>query len=370
MRKPGNLWLAAGLILASIFLHGLLYADEKEAKEAFRRGFSLYEQGKLDEAIKAYTETIEKGAGTTYEPAAYHNRGIAYFTKTQYDEAIADYTKAIELNPKKAQFYYSRGNARSHMGQYDAAISDYSKALRLDPKYVDAYFNRGNAYLDKAQYDRAVVNFTNAIKIRPEYEVVYNNRGLAHWLKGQYEAAIADYTKAIQLKPKSARPYHNRGLVYFDKGEYHAAIADFDQAIQLDRNYADDASCGKGRALVKIGKLTEALFCHRRAISLCPGNPHYLVSKGFALEKMGKKKEAQDAYQRALRVNVEYYKGERKAWVIYGQALAYAQLGDKENCLKTLRSSIKLWPRLKDQAKREELLKEYWEDPDFKAIVE
>ena len=224
--------------------------------------------------------------------------------------------------------------------------------------------------MDKRQYGKAIMDYTRYIQIYPGYASAYNNRGLAYWFKGQYDAAITDYTKSIELNPKSARAHHNRGLVYLDEGQYMAAIADFDRAIQLDPNYVDDAYSNKGRVLVKMGKFAEALICHNKAISMCPGNPHYFVAKGFALEKMGEEKEAEAVYREALKVGIAGYALWRKAWVIYGKALAYGRLGDKENCLKALRSSAKLLPRMKDRAKREEYLKEYWNDPDFVAIVE
>ncbi|KPJ58277.1 MAG: hypothetical protein AMS15_08760, partial [Planctomycetes bacterium DG_23] len=263
-----------------------------------------------------------------------------------------------------------RGLTYRKKRQYDKALADFTITVQISPRFAQAFIDRGNIYLDKGDYGNAIVDYTKSLHINPRNANLYNNRGLAYWFRGHYEAAIADYTKAIELSPKSARAHHNRGIAYFDKGEYTAAMADFDRAIELDTDYIDDAYDSKGRVLVRMGNFPIALDYHNRAIRMCPGNPHYFVSKGFALEKMGQKTEAEAAYQQAVTIDVNHYRGWRKAWATYGQALAYGRLGDKENCLKTLKISIGLLPRLKDRAKREELLQEYWNDPDFKALVE
>jgi Flp pilus assembly protein TadD len=54
----------------------------------------------------------------------------------------------------------------------------------------------------------------------------------------------------------------------------------------------------------------------------------------------------------------------------YGLASAYALTGDKNKALSNLYSAILYNPRLKDEAKKDEAFKKYWNDAEFKKIVE
>lgn len=55
------------------------------------------------------------------------------------------------------------------------------------------------------------------------------------------------------------------------------------------------------------------------------------------------------------------------AW--YNKACAYSLKRDKENMLKNLVKAIELDPDFKEKAKRDEDFKNFWDDEDFKKIV-
>ena len=52
----------------------------------------------------------------------------------KYDEAIKAYDEAIRLDPKYADAWNNKGTALNNQGKYDEAIKAYDEAIRLDPK--------------------------------------------------------------------------------------------------------------------------------------------------------------------------------------------------------------------------------------------
>lgn len=72
-------------------------------EDRFSQGLSLLESRRYEDAIKAFTISIQK---TSHVSEAYNHRGIAWFHKGDYGQAIADYTKAVEINPLYAEAYH------------------------------------------------------------------------------------------------------------------------------------------------------------------------------------------------------------------------------------------------------------------------
>ena len=93
-------------------------------------GLALYEQGKMEEAIRSFRKAIELDPT---DPEAYHNRGQVYYEQDQYDLAVADYTRAIELDPDYATAFANRGLAHYRKGALAAALDDLLRAETLLP---------------------------------------------------------------------------------------------------------------------------------------------------------------------------------------------------------------------------------------------
>jgi parallel beta-helix repeat protein len=133
-------------------------ARSQGAMDAFNRGVQHGNKGDLDQAILAYSESIQIEA-QHFE--TFVNRGIAYAQKKLYAKAIEDFTQAIRLmtgrqdKDELAMLYFNRGLCHSFTRSYDLAIADFSEAIRLKPDMKEAYSNREIAYREKKDLDRA-----------------------------------------------------------------------------------------------------------------------------------------------------------------------------------------------------------------------
>jgi stress-induced-phosphoprotein 1 len=102
-----------------------------------------------------------------------------------------------------------------------------------------------------------------------------------HSDKGDYEAAIKDCDPAllhshvvIALTPRVSIPsVLCRAAVHFEKGDYEAAIKDCDAAVDKGRELRADyaliarALARKGTALVKLGRLEEAVGVYNKSLT-------------------------------------------------------------------------------------------------------
>ena len=79
------------------------------------------------------------------DAAAWLNKGNALYNQGKQDEAIKAYDEAIRLDPKLAETWNNKGEALSKQGKYDEAIQALDKATQLKPDYANAYNNKGIA---------------------------------------------------------------------------------------------------------------------------------------------------------------------------------------------------------------------------------
>lgn len=106
-----------------------------EAFEATRRGTVLLQEGKLEDAIREFSEAISLDSEFF---AAYSRRGHAYIMAGAYELGMKDLNDAISLNPTEMT-YTDRCAAHYMYRQYESAFQDCNQAIRLDPLYHIPY---------------------------------------------------------------------------------------------------------------------------------------------------------------------------------------------------------------------------------------
>ena len=89
-----------------------------------------------------------------------------------------------------------------------------------------------------------------------------------------------------------------RGLKFFGKDQFAEAIAAHDEALSAAPDWSDPMHA-KGMALLKWGKLEEALAVLLRVTELAPSDPLAFTSLSMAYVRMERIDEAEDAQAKA-----------------------------------------------------------------------
>lgn len=247
------------------------------AELEYERGNFLMLLGKIESAIKAYSDAIELNP---HYSAAYNNRGVVYVDIGEYNLAIRDFNMVIELNPNDFFAYNNRGNTYEYIGNINNAIKDFNMAITLKSDYANAYNNRGNAYVKKGYFEKAIEDFNTAIKLDSNYVSPYINRGRIYGRKSMIPEAIDDFSKVITLKPDYAEAYYDRGIAYGKKRDFDLAIADYTQAIELNSNYVN-AYCNRGSAYFCKGEFDFAIADYTKAIEMDPDSSAVYCNRGL-----------------------------------------------------------------------------------------
>lgn len=337
--------------------------SQEQSKEE-QAAVSLYQAGKTDEALAAFTRLLKTNPDNINALGAvaqlYINKGDyakAYQTATDAMKlspdaaflAIAAATAALKLNrapeavrlmdalivkePELDYAYYIRGMALDAEGQVQQAIGAYSKTIGIKPDFAAAYYNRGADFYAISRYTDALRDFNKLLELDASWSIGYNKRGLTNYALGNMDAAIADYTKTIALQPESAIPYANRGLIYLERKQLDHAKSDFMKAISLETGYAE-GHYGLARVYNEQRAYGQALTEILQAVSLQEKMPAYLATYCAALIGLDRDNEAIPVAEKILALDRKNTDG----WIYKASAQSNAR--DFPAAIATMNAAI------------------------------
>jgi tetratricopeptide (TPR) repeat protein len=107
---------------------------------------------------------------------AHNNLGLALAQQGRIDEAIRHYSEAIRLLPDYFEAHGNLGAALAGTGRYADAINHFSIAVRLRPDHAlarenlaQAHYDLGVMYVRKGDLQSAKTLFEEALRIEPNY---------------------------------------------------------------------------------------------------------------------------------------------------------------------------------------------------------
>lgn len=137
-----------------------------KAQELFQQAYELQLEGKYEQAIRLYKQSIE-----TYPTAEAHTfLGWTYSFQGRLDEAIEECHRAIAVDPDFGNPYNDIGVYLMQKGAYDEALPWLEKAKcapRYEPRHFP-YLNMGRVYLATGEWLKALKEFEAAVEIMPD----------------------------------------------------------------------------------------------------------------------------------------------------------------------------------------------------------
>ncbi len=343
--------------------HRTLELNSNDSWAYHHMGEALTKLGRFDEAVTAFRHAIELKPDFSW---SYHHLGDALAQQQQWEESATAFGKAIELNPEHFGTYVGLGNSLAKLGQLDEAIAAYSRASELNPDADWIHSALANAVQQRNQSDlvaEASASYPQIIELDPDNVEAYQHLlqlqpdnwevglqlGNTLVQQGKLEEAIAVYHRAIEHNPHNQTAYYGLEESLAKLGQLEEAIATYRQAIELSLQEKQKASTldpteereeaikryrqviednpdniseyykllelqpdrqevwlQLAQALVRQGKLEEAIAVSRRLIELSPREEYY-QQLGEVLGKLSNWDEAIACYHRAIELNPNYY---------------------------------------------------------------
>jgi Tfp pilus assembly protein PilF len=151
----------------------------EEARVAFLEGYEAQMQGRLDEAIAHYRQSI-----AVWPSAEAHTfLGWALSHLGHHEAAIAECRKAIAVDPAFGNPYNDIGAYLIELGRPEEAIEWLERAKhapRYEPRHFP-YFNLARVYIKQHKVREAIAELEGAVAIEPRYVMA---RRELHRLRG------------------------------------------------------------------------------------------------------------------------------------------------------------------------------------------
>jgi len=258
----------------SLFTHALAVTKDNFTAQ-LDLGVALAEEGKPDEALSHYRETLR------LYPELYQadiNIGDLLDDMGKPSEALIYCRKAVELNPNRAPLHNTLGIVLAELGRFNEAANEFNTAARLDPTYPWAHFEMGKALLKQGRDAGAIDRFREALRLDPENFQILTY--IAHVLAAEENPGIRDGKTALILAAKANALTGGRQPLVLDAfGMACAETGDFTNAIELTQKAFDIATAAKMKNLEPMKQRLQ-LYKNRQpwresflSTNAPPGNP-------------------------------------------------------------------------------------------------
>ena len=217
-------------------------------------------------------------------------KAMVLINEGKSDEALQYIDKALKVNQNHSIAWSIKGEALYRLGRLQEAIECYDKAISLDLFSSEARFGRGLTYSELGNYECALMDFEFHRSRFPDGLVVRYFEGIAHSNLGHYKQAMKIFDQAIKLICKSESEAKKR---------VHDERFIFD--ISKFKSWSALMWTGKGRTLIKMGQLKEALICLKKAVSVNPDSVTW-QNLGSLYHSLGRYQDAKKCNDKALEI--------------------------------------------------------------------
>lgn len=227
-------------VLAILLMGSLAQAQEtteltpeQQLDAALAEGDKLVEEGKLEEAIAAYTKAVTMAG---YSGVPYAKRASVHAKLEDYAAALADYKQAVETtqpaSPDYAEIVAGRAEVFLEIGAADQALADAQAAYEADRTNLRYIFNLGKVYtLVGAPADGLKLLDKYIAGAEQENPEAYRLRSQAQAALGKFDKARQDIEHAIALDPEDHESHFVLGLIEVQGKNYAAAAKALGESI-------------------------------------------------------------------------------------------------------------------------------------------
>jgi tetratricopeptide (TPR) repeat protein len=274
-----------------------------------------------------------------------------YMNRPDRPSAIAAFERALRLAPNDVAALVWLGKVLLDSNEPARADARFSQALSAEPRTVAALFGSGQAALAQQDYARAAERFEQALAADPRATVAHYPLAMAYRGLGDTARAEAHLTqqgktevgppdpRMVELRNllEGSAAEEARGMRAAEGGDYRTAAEHFRKGVEMAPDRVS-LRFNLGRALSLTGDVAGARAAFEETIRRAPRDAGARLALGELAGRSGDFETALAQYGEVLKIDA------RSADARFGYAGALVGLGRRQEALKSLAESVRLFP--------------------------
>jgi tetratricopeptide (TPR) repeat protein len=289
-----------------------------EVQTLYAQARAARQRGDNATAIAKYRDMIKLAP---HLAAAYNNLGMLYFDGHDYAQAVEILQRGLELNPNMPSTAAMLGMSYFQLGKNEKAeplletalranprddqvemvlihilinskklpeaVKDLNDFLARNPKNQEAWYLLGKAYLQLSENSLTKIN-----EIDPDSVVAHEIAGEIDQSMHNYDLALVEYKKAIDRAPQTPGTHMHMGDAFWNMGKWQSAQAEFRAELANDPNNCI-ARWKMANAILEANDSTDDAYAElNKVIERCPTLMQARVDRARALVRLGRHSEA------------------------------------------------------------------------------
>jgi tetratricopeptide (TPR) repeat protein len=252
---------AAGRPLEAIAAYqAMLGGDRKPSLTV--RGQAGRAFARLGMPAEAYAQGDAIRAEDLRDPAGQFLLGEKLFGQGKYEDALKAYRDSLRGGPE-AQYNEALGRTSEKLAQYDDALHSFGDAIAADPRYLAPRLGRGRVRLVRREFALAVTELLEAQKIAPDSAPVLRDLGRAYVEMRDTARGVPLLERAVQLDDSDATAHYELGKIYYEQERSRLAATHLSKAVEL----ATESTSWRAEGFRRLGYAQRASGNRSGAIS-------------------------------------------------------------------------------------------------------
>ena len=225
--------------------------------------------GDTDRAVDYLARTIEADPDNE---ELITDLGNLLYRRGRADEAVSVLLSVTATSPNNADAWFQLGLSQREIGDLVHADSSFRRTLEIEPDHLEAIVNLHRTLRDLGNIPGADSVLTYGEGLYPDEYLIHMGRGVMEELQGRLELAAVAFESALRTNPGDKVVLFNLGRIYLNLARFEEAEDALEQLLAASELDAE-AWINLGVARENLGKGTEAMKAHRRALEINPQRP-------------------------------------------------------------------------------------------------
>lgn len=198
---------------------------DNNAKTLFNEGIALFDKGDFAGAADKYQQVLKINPK---DYAAHYELAFTLYREGKLQEAIPYLDAIIKSSASKFEAYDLLGSIYDAAKQSDKAIEAFKAGIKEKPDFYRTHFNLAITYFETKKFADAEAEAIEALKLQPDHANSQRLYAMATYAEGKHINSLLAWCSFLMREPNTARSVeacnYIKHILYYSKNGNNIAL--------------------------------------------------------------------------------------------------------------------------------------------------